>query len=83
MSWADRMREADYDIGVHELAKMRSDGAALLPRHASVEDAVSKAKRYITNAIGESGQLDVGHGHGPVHRFHALWPEHREVRQTT
>ena len=56
--------------------------AALLPRHSSVEDAVKEAKRYITDAIRESGQLDVGHGHGPVHHFHTLWPEHMEERQT-
>ena len=49
--------------------------AALLPRHSSVEDAVKEAKSYITDAIRESGKLDVGHGHGPVHHFHALWPE--------
>ena len=48
--------------------------AALLPRHRSVEDAARQAKRYVTAAVRESGQLDVGHGHGPVHHFHALWP---------
>ena len=56
--------------------------AALLPISHSVEDAVEEAKRYITGAIRESGQLDVGHGNGPVHHFHALWPEHAQERQT-
>jgi len=56
--------------------------AALLPRHNSVEDAVQEAKRYITEAIRESGQLDVGHGNGPVHHFHALWPKHIREHQS-
>ena len=56
--------------------------AALLPRHSSVQDAVKEAKRYITDAIRESGQLDVGQGHGPVHHFHALWPDHLPERRT-
>ncbi|AHI67888.1 bifunctional hydroxymethylpyrimidine kinase/phosphomethylpyrimidine kinase [Burkholderia thailandensis] len=46
--------------------------AALLPRH-SVEDSVCRAKAYLSDALAASGQLDVGHGHGPVHHFHALW----------
>lgn len=54
--------------------------AALLPGQSSVEDAVKQAKRYITDAIRKSGQLDVGHGHGPVHHFHALWPDHIQER---
>jgi hydroxymethylpyrimidine/phosphomethylpyrimidine kinase len=56
--------------------------AALLPRCQSVEDTVEKAKRYITGAIRESGRLNVGHGSGPVHHFHALWPEHVQERPT-
>lgn len=56
--------------------------AALLPRHSSVEEAVKEAKHYITDAIRESGQLDVGHGHGPVHHFHALWPTQLPEQQT-
>ncbi len=47
--------------------------AALLPQRGSTEDAVRAAKDYITEAIRESGRLSVGHGHGPVHHFHALW----------
>lgn len=56
--------------------------AALLPISHSVEDAVEEAKRYITGAIRENGRLDVGHGNGPVHHFHALWPEHAQERQS-
>lgn len=53
--------------------------AALIPRHAGgfrpVENAVRQARDYLTAAIAASGQLAVGHGHGPVHHFHALWHE--------
>ena len=53
--------------------------AALIPRHAGgfrpVESAVRQARDYLTAAIAASGQLAVGHGHGPVHHFHALWHE--------
>ncbi|MCB1955415.1 MAG: bifunctional hydroxymethylpyrimidine kinase/phosphomethylpyrimidine kinase [Rhodocyclaceae bacterium] len=51
--------------------------AALLPRYAGgfrpVEAAVRHAREYLTRAIAASGQLQVGHGHGPVHHFHAAW----------
>ena len=53
--------------------------AALLPRNASVEGAVRAAKRYVTGAIRESGRLDVGAGHGPVHHFFACWGEKQRV----
>lgn len=46
---------------------------ALLPRHTDPVDALRAAKTYLTHAIAASGQLTVGHGHGPVHHFHALW----------
>lgn len=48
--------------------------AALLPRRASVPEAVADAKRWLTEAIRRSGELSVGRGHGPVHHFHNLWP---------
>jgi hydroxymethylpyrimidine/phosphomethylpyrimidine kinase len=48
--------------------------AALLPRHDMME-AVRLAKTYLTAAIAASDRLTVGHGHGPVHHFHALWSE--------
>jgi hydroxymethylpyrimidine/phosphomethylpyrimidine kinase len=47
--------------------------AALLPQHGEMQSAVRAAKNYVTSAIAASGQLDVGHGHGPVHHFHQLW----------
>ena len=45
--------------------------AAFLARGASVEDAVGKAKTYITGAI--AGGLPLGLGHGPVHHFHEFY----------
>jgi hydroxymethylpyrimidine/phosphomethylpyrimidine kinase len=50
--------------------------AALLPQAPSpnpVEAAVRAAHNYLHRAIADSGRLAVGHGHGPVHHFHALW----------
>lgn len=53
--------------------------AALLPQHAQdwrgVEHAVRRARDWLREAIAASGQLAVGSGHGPVHHFHALWPQ--------
>jgi len=46
--------------------------AALLP-HRTVADAVHQAKLYLNGALAASDQLEVGHGHGPLHHFHALW----------
>ncbi|MFV0663790.1 bifunctional hydroxymethylpyrimidine kinase/phosphomethylpyrimidine kinase [Denitromonas sp.] len=55
--------------------------AALLPQRAGqfhpVEAAVRDARQYLLGAIAASGQLGVGKGHGPVHHFHALWPQGR------
>ncbi|NBC33687.1 MAG: bifunctional hydroxymethylpyrimidine kinase/phosphomethylpyrimidine kinase [Alphaproteobacteria bacterium] len=48
--------------------------AALLPRHGNPAVAVAEAKTYVTAAIAAADRLSVGHGHGPVHHFHALWP---------
>jgi hydroxymethylpyrimidine/phosphomethylpyrimidine kinase len=50
--------------------------AALLPQCASqpnpVETAVRTAREYLLRAIAAANSLAVGHGHGPVHHFHAL-----------
>lgn len=46
--------------------------AALLPR-LSVEDSVRAAKDFLGRALAQSDALDVGHGSGPLHHFHALW----------
>jgi hydroxymethylpyrimidine/phosphomethylpyrimidine kinase len=49
--------------------------AALLARGLPLRDAVREAKAYVTAAIRAADRLKVGHGHGPVHHFHALWRE--------
>jgi len=49
--------------------------AALLPQRASTTEAVRDAKAYLSAAIAAADQLAIGHGHGPVHHFHALWPK--------
>ncbi len=51
--------------------------AALLPRAPGVPEAAQHAKAWLERAIAASGQLQVGSGHGPVHHFHALWPDPR------
>ncbi len=38
----------------------------------SLAQATRRAKAYITAAIAAADRLDVGHGHGPVHHFHAI-----------
>jgi hydroxymethylpyrimidine/phosphomethylpyrimidine kinase len=47
--------------------------AALRPRHDTLTDAITAAKEYLTGALAAAGRLEVGHGHGPVHHFHAWW----------
>lgn len=47
--------------------------ATLLPQCETVAEATRKSKDYITAAIAKSDELQVGHGHGPVHHFEALW----------
>ncbi|MFW6076873.1 MAG: bifunctional hydroxymethylpyrimidine kinase/phosphomethylpyrimidine kinase [Hyphomicrobiales bacterium] len=48
--------------------------AAQLALGQSLADAVSAAKTYLGRAIAGADQVPVGHGHGPVHHFHRLWP---------
>jgi hydroxymethylpyrimidine/phosphomethylpyrimidine kinase len=45
--------------------------AAGLARGLSVEEAVARAKEYITTAIQHG--MPIGKGHGPVHHFHNLY----------
>lgn len=49
--------------------------ATLLPQTESVPQAVRQAKDYISQAIAHADELEVGHGHGPVHHFYRLWKE--------
>jgi hydroxymethylpyrimidine/phosphomethylpyrimidine kinase len=46
---------------------------ALLPQLQDVPEVTKRAKDYLVQAIAQSDALKVGHGHGPVHHFHALW----------
>jgi len=48
---------------------------ALLPQRNSTAEAVRDAKTWLTAAIAAADQLTIGHGHGPVHHFHAHWPK--------
>ena len=47
--------------------------AAHLAAGMGLVDAIRAAKSYLTEALADSGQLEVGGGHGPVHHFHAVW----------
>lgn len=47
--------------------------AALLAKTGDMNQAVSLAKDFITQAISASDQLDVGHGNGPICHFVRLW----------
>src|SRR5206468_2836912 len=47
--------------------------AAGLAKGQRLGEAVSDAKQYVTEAIGCADEIAVGHGHGPVHHFHAWW----------
>jgi hydroxymethylpyrimidine/phosphomethylpyrimidine kinase len=46
--------------------------AAGLAKGLSLPVAVQQAKAYVTAAIAAADTLDVGHGHGPLHHFHAV-----------
>jgi hydroxymethylpyrimidine/phosphomethylpyrimidine kinase len=47
--------------------------AAGLAKGADLAHAVGQAKAYVTAAIAAADELSIGHGHGPVHHFHAYW----------
>jgi hydroxymethylpyrimidine/phosphomethylpyrimidine kinase len=47
--------------------------AAGLAKGLALHDAVRQAKDYVTAAISAADALGVGHGHGPLHHFHASW----------
>ena len=52
---------------------MSSAIAAGLADGMSLSDAVSRAHVWLHHAIVRADELNVGHGHGPVHHFHGLW----------
>jgi hydroxymethylpyrimidine/phosphomethylpyrimidine kinase len=49
--------------------------AAYLARGFTMEDSVSAARDYVQRAIQAGAAYQLGHGHGPVHHFHAVWQE--------
>jgi hydroxymethylpyrimidine/phosphomethylpyrimidine kinase len=49
--------------------------ASFLARGDRLESAVEAARAYMQAAIAAGAQYELGHGHGPVHHFHALWQE--------
>jgi hydroxymethylpyrimidine/phosphomethylpyrimidine kinase len=46
--------------------------AAGLAKGRSLAEAVRQAKAYVTAAIAAADRIRIGHGHGPVHHFHAI-----------
>jgi hydroxymethylpyrimidine/phosphomethylpyrimidine kinase len=49
--------------------------ASFLARGEGLEKAVEHAREYMQAAIAAGSLYQLGHGHGPVHHFHALWQE--------
>ncbi|ALR77356.1 bifunctional hydroxymethylpyrimidine kinase/phosphomethylpyrimidine kinase [[Enterobacter] lignolyticus] len=47
--------------------------AALRPRYHSWQETVPEAKAWLSAALAQADTLEVGHGIGPVHHFHAWW----------
>ena len=47
--------------------------AAFLAHGLSLNDAVNKAKEYMTSAIVSGAEYEIGKGHGPVHHFFSFW----------
>jgi hydroxymethylpyrimidine/phosphomethylpyrimidine kinase len=48
---------------------------AELARGLGLKSAAEDAKEYVTAAIAAARNLHIGHGHGPLHHFHATWRE--------
>lgn len=47
--------------------------ASFLAHGLTLEDAVLKAKDYLTSAMEAGAVYQIGKGHGPVHHFYRLW----------
>ncbi|QIK59167.1 bifunctional hydroxymethylpyrimidine kinase/phosphomethylpyrimidine kinase [Dysgonomonas sp. HDW5A] len=47
--------------------------AAFLAHGLPLNDAVTKAKEYMTKAIEIGAEYEIGKGHGPVHHFFGFW----------
>lgn len=53
--------------------------AAHLAFGQPLANACRLAKNYLFDALKAAQHSSVGHGHGPVHHFHALWPNTHEL----
>ncbi|HEY5216552.1 MAG TPA: bifunctional hydroxymethylpyrimidine kinase/phosphomethylpyrimidine kinase [Pseudolabrys sp.] len=49
--------------------------AAGLAKGLELTAAVQAAKAYVSAAIAAADRLNIGHGRGPLHHFHAQWRE--------
>lgn len=47
--------------------------AAHLARGFEMQEAISRSKSYVHQAIVHADSLNIGHGHGPTHHFHSIW----------
>jgi hydroxymethylpyrimidine/phosphomethylpyrimidine kinase len=47
--------------------------ASFLAHGLPLEDAILKAKDYLTSAMEAGAAYQIGKGHGPVHHFYRLW----------
>lgn len=47
--------------------------AAFLARGMKLPEAARLAKTYVGRALSAGAEIITGHGHGPVHHFHAWW----------
>jgi hydroxymethylpyrimidine/phosphomethylpyrimidine kinase len=52
---------------------LSSSIAAGLAKGLMMPEAVGEAHAYLQAAIAAADALNIGHGHGPVHHFHAVW----------
>lgn len=47
--------------------------ASFLAHDLPLNEAVRRAKDYISSAIVQGAEYEIGKGHGPVHHFHNFW----------
>ena len=53
---------------------LSSSIAAGMAKGMPLTEAVDQAHNYLQGAIAAADTLKIGHGHGPVHHFHKVWP---------
>lgn len=77
---ADGQVIADYTAPRRQTANTHGTGCTLsssiaagLAKGLSLPDATKAAHHYLQAAIAAADDLNIGHGHGPVHHFHAQW----------